>query len=339
MGKINIKPILQYFISFLIAVAILWYVFRDMDISEMVASLQYLDYSWIMLSLVLSLLSHLARAYRWNILLGPLGYSLRLYNTFLAVLVGYLANLAVPRMGEVTKCAILKKTNGVPVRASLGTVVAERFIDFLTLLFLLALAFLIEFNRLNSFMFSFFNAKADSAGENLFSIYLIMGILLFVGLIIFIFARAFKEQIKRNPLFIKIKGFLRELVAGIISVRKIKNKTGFWISTIFIWFMYYLMAYVVFFSLPQTAGLSIWAGLSILVMGGLGMAAPVQGGIGTYHALVSGVLLLYGIAEQDGVLFATVLHTSQMLATVLFGGIALILSILIKKQKTAVAAS
>lgn len=80
------------------------------------------------------------------------------------------------------------------------------------------------------------------------------------------------------------------------------------------------MAYVVIFALPPTENLSLMAGLTILVMGGLGMAAPVQGGIGTYHALVSSVLVLYGIKETDGVLFATILHTTQTIAVLVVGG-------------------
>ncbi len=338
MGKISLRSVLQYTLSFVIAISILWYVFKDIDLGELIASLQYLDYSWIALSIVLSIVSHVARAYRWNILLGPLGYSLSLYNTFLAVMVGYLANLAVPRMGEVTKCAVLNKTNDVPLTASLGTVVAERVIDFLSLLFLLGITFVVEFNRLNEYLFSFFSDKAASAGESLFGIYTMAGILFLVAVIIFIVARTYKEQIKRKPLFIKIRIFLKEIVAGLLSVRKIKNKRGFWISTFSIWAMYYLMSYVVVFALPQTQDLGLLAGLSILVMGGLGMAAPVQGGIGTYHALVSGVLLLYGIAEQDGVLFATVLHSSQALSIIVFGIISMLLVVLVKKNKVAATA-
>jgi uncharacterized protein (TIRG00374 family) len=290
----------------------------------MISRLDNLEYSWLILSIALSVVSHFARAYRWNLLIKPLGYNLNLFRTFLAVMVGYFANILLPRMGEVTKCAVLRRTDSVPMTLSLGTVVAERFLDFLVLLSLLVFTLIIEFKRLKTFFFGFFQNTTAGIGENLMGIYIAGGVVLFIIALISIFGKNKIRNLKTHSLFLKVRIFIKEMIQGLMSIRKIDNRWGFWISTIIIWLMYYLMAYVVIFALPQTSGLGIAAGLTILVMGGLGMAAPVQAGIGTYHALVSSVLVLYGISETDGVLFATILHTTQTLAVLVIGGLSIL---------------
>ncbi|MDQ3535379.1 MAG: flippase-like domain-containing protein, partial [Bacteroidota bacterium] len=291
---------------------------------DMVSRLQYLDYSWVILSVLLSIISHFARAYRWNILISPLGYKLNIFRTFLAVMVGYFANLLLPRMGEVTKCAVLKRTDNVPLTLSLGTVVAERVLDFIVLMSLLAITIIVEYNLLKDFFFGFFYNKTSGLGENLVGIYMMGGFIILMIILVVVFGKKLFNKMRSLSFIYKFKATLKELIKGLLSIKTIENKTGFWFSTVIIWVMYYLMAYIVVFALPQTSGLGFTAGLTILVMGGLGMAAPVQGGIGTYHALVSSVLVLYGIKETDGVLFATVLHTSQTLMVLVVGGICLL---------------
>lgn len=324
MANIRLKPIITYSVSLLIAIGLLAYVFKDIDAAEMISRLDDLDYTWLVLSIVLSVISHFARAYRWNLLIKPLGYNLNLFRTFLAVMVGYFANIILPRMGEVTKCAVLRRTDSVPMTLSLGTVVAERFLDFLVLMSLLVFTLIIEFRRLKEFFFGFFQNAAAGIGENLMGVYIIGGVLILLIVLISIFGKNKIKNIKAHSFFLKVRIFVKEMIQGLMSIRKIDNRWGFWISTIIIWLMYYLMAYVVIFALPQTSGLGIAAGFTILVMGGLGMAAPVQGGIGTYHALVSSVLVLYGINETDGVLFATILHTTQTLAVLVIGGLSIL---------------
>lgn len=334
MKNINIKTVIQYSLSFVFALALLWYVFKDIDLYAMLGRLKDIDFTWVILSVVLSLLSHGARAYRWNLLIYTTGYKPSAGRTLLALMVGYFSNLLMPRMGEVSRCAVLKKTDDVPVTTSLGTVVAERIIDLFSLLLLLGITFLVEFNRLSSFFTGMFESKATQLGGSLLLVYIVGGIFLVLIIIAYVIATKYKERIRRNALYLKIRHFLRQMVAGLISIKNLDKQAPFWIATFVIWFMYYMMSYVVFFALPETSGLGIWAGMAILVMGGLGMAAPVQGGIGTFHAMVSGVLILYGIKEADGVLFATILHTSQTLFVLLFGGASLLISMLVSKRNS-----
>jgi glycosyltransferase 2 family protein len=330
----RLKVFLKYLVSLLVAAALLWYVYKDIEISEMISRLASVNYSWFILSISLSLLSHVFRAYRWNILLSPFNFNLSTSRTFLAVMVGYFANLLIPRMGEVTKCGILHKMEKVPVTTSMGTVVTERFVDMLCLMTLIGATLFLEYDRLSPFFLSFFQSRFDSFEVSSGVFWMTFIFILAGGLFGFLLLRRLKffKRFKSNTFYQKTEGLIKQLFEGILSIRKIKNKGGFIVSTVMIWVLYFLMSFVVFFSMPQTSGLGLLAGLSILIMGGIGMSAPVQGGIGTFHILVSSVLVLYGVAEEDGVFFATILHTSQLLMVILTGSISLFLSLLISKK-------
>ena len=320
----------------MIAGGLLWYVFRDIDATTLLNKLAEVRYGWVVLASAIFLLSYIARSYRWNLLLAPLGYRhLTVFRTVVAVAIGYFANLLVPRMGEVTRCGVLKRLDDVPITTSLGTVVAERLIDLISLLLATVILFLVEFDRLSSFITGFASDKVGNAGQNLFAIYLFAGVVLLVLLLFFLFGRVWKEKLKRNALFQQVRAFMREVARGLTSVRRIENQAGFWISTVLLWVCYFLMSYVVFFALPETENLTPWAGVAVLVMGSFGMAAPVQGGFGTFHALVSGVLVLYGVSESDGVLFATLVHGLQTLSFIVLGAIAFVLASVLTPRKVA----
>lgn len=295
------------------------------------------NYNWVFLSITLSVMSHWARAWRWNMLLRPLGYQLKTYRTFLAVMVGYLANFVVPRMGEVTRCGILNKTDGVQVSGALGSVVTERVIDVICLLTALLAAFIIEFDTLNSFFFSFLEEKIDTElpQQASFAFTLIAIVAISITLILVIsyyLAQRYKRILKRNKLYIKIRRFLRDMTEGVLSIRNLQSPWKFWLATLLIWVLYFYMSFVVVFAVKQTAHLGHDAGLAMLITGGLGMAAPVQGGIGAYHYLVSSVLVLYGIAQETGIFLAFLLHSSQTFMVIATGLISLVVSLIIPKR-------
>ena len=324
---------LKYIVGLLVAVSLLWYVFKDWDFEDLLIRFKQVNYWWVLLSIFLSLISHAIRAYRWNLILHPLGYNkVTTFRTFLAVMIGYLANLMAPRIGEVTRCGILKKTDGVNMSVSLGSVVAERIVDLLGLMVIILLGLILQFDRLSGFMLDFFQQKSSSMqlSSNIIRLLMAFGaIIALTGLVIW----WFRVRIKRSPIYYKLRSFLNEMADGFTSVLKLKNKSGFWISTVLIWVFYFAMAYVVIFAMPSTSHLSMLAGLSILIMGGLGMSAPVQGGFGTYHILVGSVLGLYGIVEKDGYFFATLMHTSQTFSILLFGSLSFIISLRLKQKK------
>jgi uncharacterized protein (TIRG00374 family) len=249
-------------------------------------------------------------------------------------MVGYFANNLVPRLGEVTRCGVLKRNDGVSMTSAFGSVVAERALDLLTLIFVATITFIIEFDKLNQFVLENFADKIPSTDFVYTVVFAGLGLVIFASLIAFFLLKLFREKLHRNTYILKIRKFVKDLLDGFLSIRKINNQFGFWISTLGIWFLYYAMLIVVFYSFAPTANLSYLAGLTLLIMSGLGMSAPVQGGIGVFHILVSSMLVLYGISVEDGKVFALVAHTTQFMTIMLFGGISFIISVFMRKRNS-----
>jgi uncharacterized protein (TIRG00374 family) len=328
---VSLKSIATYVISLVMATVLLVLAFRKVDLPEFISKASEVEYIWVGFSIFLSLVSHWLRAYRWNLLLEPFGYNLRTGRTFLAVMIGYLVNLAIPRLGEVTRCGVLNKNDAVSMSLSFGTVITERVIDFCILLLVILAGFIIEFDKI----FGFFSQTLGFK-EIFDRKWLITGIMMvaLVGLTIGIISlRKFMANNSNNGLVNKLRKFLMGLTEGLLSLRKIKNVWGFILSTVGIWVLYFFMSYVIVFSIVETSGLGLSAGLSILVAGSLAMLAPVPGGIGAYHLTVSGILVLFGIKSKTGLFFATLLHSSQFASILIVGGFCLLISIFISKNK------
>jgi len=324
--------VIKYSLTLGIAALLLWYVYRDFSFSLIKEYFSNINYNWLSLSIAFALISHYLRAYRWNLLLEPLGYQLKANRTFIAVMVGYFANNLVPRLGEVTRCGILKKNDDVAMTSAFGSVVAERALDLAILIVLAVVTFFIEFDTLNQFVVGKFYERFPDTN----SFYRFAGIIMLIGVVIllclFVLFRLLKEKLHRNSLYLKIRQLIKKLLEGFFSIRKLKKQKTFWLSTFGIWFLYYAMLVVVFYAFPPTVGLGLNAGLTLLIMSGLGMSAPVQGGIGVFHILISSVLVLYGISAEDGKAFALVAHSTQFLTIMVFGGISFIVSVFMKKH-------
>lgn len=332
--KINYLAVLKYTISFIIAIAIFAYLYQGQDVGKMFADLLNVKIEWVLLSFVLSLLSHFCRAWRWSIMLKPLGYRVGLFRPFLAVMAAYFANFILPRMGEVTRCTVLQRTNDVPFQQSFGAVIAERAFDLVCLIIVTVLAIFLEFDRLESLLNDIF---AGNASQKSSKIPLILGgILVFGGIVALAIWFKFKEKIKQMTVYQKIIGILIGVKEGFISVLKLKSldRNLFFLNTVAIWVLYFSTGYVLFFALPETAHLGMGCGLSALAMSGVAIVAPVQGGIGVYHYLISKTLIVYGIAEVSAKYFAFMAHNSQTVLLIGVGSICLIISLFIKKIST-----
>lgn len=315
----------------IITAAIFWYLFRQIQLQDFKSALAEFNFWWIGLSMLLSVFSHFLRAWRWRLLLQGSGYSTSLSNSYFAVMIGYLANSLFPRLGEVTRCGVLNRTDNVSVSHSLGTVVTERVIDLFILLAITAVTFFLQFNLLESY----FNEGLINLKTQLLENWWVLLILLVLG--VFGLYILFYSSIGKKIQFIgKVKDFVKGLWEGMLSLKNLKNQFGFWASTLGIWLLYFLMLYVITFGSPLTENLGILAGLSILVMGSFGMATPIPNGVGAFHTLVAGVLVLYGINQQDGIIFATIMHTSQFITVLVIGSLSLILVNLKHKRKKTV---
>lgn len=334
------KPILVKILKFIvflsIGIVLLFFAFRGISFESLKDDFKDVNYSWVLLSLVFSVLSHISRSLRWNLIIEPLGYKPRFANTFYSLMLGYLANFAFPRIGEITRCASLGKKEDIPVDRLVGTVIVERAIDMMSLIFLLGVLIFFRFETFgNFFRDSVFIPLGEKVSQSLDFSVLIWSIVGGGLLLVLILYLIFREQLSRIKIVSKGKDIIRGVVEGLKTVYTLKRRGAFLLHTIFIWLSYWMMTWVVVFALPATSHLGIIDGLFLLVIGGFGMAAPVQSGIGAYHWIVSrGLVAVYaGISLEEGLVFATISHESQSLLMILLGSFSFIM--LFKKRRLA----
>ena len=323
-----LKPVLLLGVS----AFLMWYALKELDFEKMWAEFLNADYWWVLVSLAMGVLAYVSRAIRWQMQIKPTGYYPSLRNTYSAMMIGYVANLVLPRMGEVVRCSVLRRTDGVPVNTGFGTVIAERIIDLVMLLVVIGLTFLVEFGRIQAFFLSLVSDKYSNMEQGMSSLYWLLWVLLGLAVMLLVIGLRYLSRLRRNTYFLKAVSFVKGMLQGVFSITKLDNQFAFWMHTIFVWMLYYGMSLVVFYALPATSGLSWGAALSVLVVGSLGMAAPVQGGIGVYHLLVQATLLLYGVPKEAGMAYALLAHTSQTLLVVLLGVLSFMGSMLYKRS-------
>ncbi|MGB3468005.1 MAG: lysylphosphatidylglycerol synthase transmembrane domain-containing protein, partial [Cyclobacteriaceae bacterium] len=311
-----------------IAGFLLYWVFKKVDWLDFVDKIYSVNYSWVIFSMLLSFSSYIARAYRWKLLINPFGYDLKTSRSLLAVFIGYLANLALPRLGEVTRCAVLNKNDGIPVPLSFGTVITERIFDLIMLIILFIITFFLEFDLL----YAFFSQLLENVSDLSYALSIFIAVIAVMSIMFFLIRKKLTYVLQKFTLYKKVEGFIMQLWEGLLSFKKIENKLGFIISTVVIWVVYFLMTYVITFSMSETQSLGIIAGMTMLVGAGVALIIPVQGGFGTYHAIITLLLAFYGIEKETGRFFATLLHTSQIVTIVFFGSISLVISFFIKKR-------
>lgn len=326
----TLKKILQYIVSLTVALVLLWYAYRDFPFHEIVSRLKEVKYGWVVLSIIVSLISHIVRAYRWRLLLHPMGFHPSLFKTFLALMIGYFTNLLVPRLGEITRCGILKKIDFIPMSNSLGTVVTERFIDLLSLVILTLIAWVNSFEQYKILLHEAVGEKITSfQGEKFYGVIALL--LLTVGGMILFFSKK-RNTAKHQHLIAKIQYFVKTMLQGLTSIKNVKAQSIFWFLTIFLWILYFFTGYLAVFAIQETANLGIVAGFSLLIMASIGMSAPVQGGIGTYHVLIIATLAAYGISKEAAVWYAFLVHSSQMFTIIVVGGVSFVISMLLDNK-------
>ncbi|AFM03776.1 hypothetical protein Fleli_1344 [Bernardetia litoralis DSM 6794] len=317
------KKILQVGISLLAGIILFYLLYRNIDTQEMIETLSKADYKFVFLSMALGCLAHWSRGVRWTIALQPLGYKVQKRRAFVAVMTGYLMNTAIPRAGEVARCAFLKRTDNVPVETSLGSVIGERALDFLILVSITTFTFLVEWDIIKAFLdkYADFGIYETMFYDNLW----LLWIVLVVGILTLGFIYFFRKKIRQNAFVIKIQIFVGGIWKGILSITKLNKKQQFFyvVHTIIIWACYHLMIYVLFFSIDATSNLTVMAGFTAMVMAGVGMVIPIPGGLGSFHFFVAQTLIAYGIETDVSDYFALFAHTAQTLMIIVIGGISM----------------
>jgi glycosyltransferase 2 family protein len=326
----KLLSVFKYLVFLCLGVFVFWLVYRDIDIITLKTALGKINYWWILLSFTLGMLSHVSRAIRWNMLIRPMGYKPSTANSFLAVMVMYLTNLALPRAGELARCSVLGRYEKIPFTKLVGTVVIERFTDMIALIVFAVLIFSMQADV----FFNFISSHPDIQNR-LSLLFSTRNILLGIAAAGIVVATLiiYRKKVMRTSLFMRIEHLYVNFLEGFKAIKHMENKWKYIGHTVFIYIMWLVMLYVVFFSYPPTVHLSLAAGMAAFVMGGLAMIAPVQGGIGPWHFMVYETLFMYGIDKTDGKIFALIAHTTTNLSLMLMGFIALLLLPVINRGK------
>jgi uncharacterized protein (TIRG00374 family) len=335
LGKKAIN-IVKYLLFFLIGFGLLWLVTKDKDLSKLFSYFKSANYWWVLLSLATGILSHFIRAIRWNILIEETGYKPKPASTFYAVMIGYLANLAIPRIGEVTRCGVLSKAKKMPMGMLLGTVISERVFDLLTLISLMIITIAIQFDKLKQFLDHYLFSPIGAKFDNSVSTFLLGAIILIGAIALFFAAYRFLlfPLLKSSKFYFKYKRLLVSFKSGLKAIIYNKKKWLFLLYTIILWILYTLMIFFCVFALNDTAHLTIFDSLTIMVLGSIGIVAPVPGGIGAYHFIVIALLTeIYAIVDEAATSFAYIAHTSQMAIIILVGTFSYFMLLLIQKKK------
>lgn len=320
-----------------LAIFLVWWSIGKISTDEwqqMKAALRRTNY-WLLAPVAVALLvSHYSRAMRWKILMEPLGYHPRNTNTYFAVLIGYFANLLVPRLGEVLKCTLLARYEKIPADKLIGTIVAERAFDLICLVLVFAITIFSQIDIIGTFTIGLFKnmiSGADAAPD-----YRRLALLLAALLLLLAAGRFLFRKFAQHTALLKIKKVLHGIWEGLTSVRHVKKKGWFFFHSALIWFLYLASIRLGFYAMQDTQSFGWLPSFSVLSLGSVGMIVT-QGGIGAYPILVQETLALYGLDPNIGRAFGWLLWLAQSVLIVVAGGLAFLLLPLVNPSKPAAA--
>jgi uncharacterized protein (TIRG00374 family) len=318
----KLKRTLKLLLPIALGVFLVWYLYNSTTPHQRDDILHYIkqtDPVWVGISILIGVLSHISRAIRWNYLLEPLGYKPSITNNVLIILTAYLTNLGIPRSGEILRATALATYENVPFEKGIGTIVTERIIDLIMLMFIIIIALLLQTQLILGFMREMGLGLASGAAL------LLIGVLgLFIGV----------KLIKKSssPFALRVKGFLKSVLDGILSIFRMKHKWRFIFHTLFIWAAYIAMFWVIKFTVAETADLSFGAILVAFVGGAFAMATT-NGGFLAFPLAVSKALEIFGVSKVSGTAFGWIMWIAQTLMVVVFGAISFLVLPLLNRNR------
>jgi uncharacterized protein (TIRG00374 family) len=327
----SLKSALQVLISLALGFFLIWIIYRDLteeDKANMMASIKEANYWWILASTGVAVLSHVFRAYRWKYPLESLGIHINMANRFAAVMIGYLANLAFPRLGEVTRCAVLSRYQKHSFEKLFGTVIAERLVDMLILLLLIGVAIAMQYHILADLLNESLGRLTEKSST--LAILIATASLLLAGAFL---AWRFVQG-STHPVALRIKDRIMGLVDGFATIKRMDGQVGFYVHTALIWIAYIMMYVLTFHSLPETNSVPFGGMLASFVLGGLSIVV-VQGGLGAYPLAIMIILALYGVDKNVGYAFGWIVWTAQTAMIILVGFLSMIALPLLNDKKDA----
>lgn len=314
---LSIKKILKTVLPLVFGGFLVWYSISKISVDILLGYFKDANYNWIFLGLFFGILSHFSRAYRWKFMLDPLGFKPKFTNSILAVLIGYLVNLALPRAGEVSRALVLTNYENIPFEKGFGTIVAERIADLIMMLCIIIITLFVQFD----FIYELLSNNFDPTK---------IGVVLVILILIFYVFTYFVKK-ATSGFFLRIKTFVFGLVEGVTSIFKMKKKWAFIFHTLFIWAMYVLMFWA---TIPAIEGLEVpFGGVLIgFIAGGFSIAAT-NGGIGLYPIAVTAALALFDIPTEPASAFGWIMWTAQTAMVIVFGGLSFLLLPICNKAK------
>ena len=294
--------------------AILYWMYRGFDFQHVRHVLLHeMSWTWMLLSLPFCVMAQALRGWRWLLTLEPLGEHPRGRVAVYSIFVSYAVSLVVPRIGEFTRCGVLKRWDAVSFPKALGTVVTERAVDSLIIVMVTGLAFLLEMSIFGTFF--------ERTGTSLDAI--VRGFSWAGWLVTAVCAAAvgvLLHVLLRNlTIYNKVKATLHSVWEGIASLRHVRHVTLFILMSLGIWACYFLHYYVTFFCFPFTESLGVGCGLVTFLIGSIAVVVPTPNGAGPWHFAVKTMLLLYGVQEEQALYFVLIVHTLQTMFVILLG--------------------
>ena len=305
----KIRSILKIILPLSLGIILVWYSLSKISFKELLQYFKEADYFYIVLGLLFGLLSHLSRAYRWIFMIEPMGYSLRMSNSVMAVFAAYLVNYTIPRAGEIVRGTIISNYEGVPFEKGFGTIVAERIADLLVMMLIIMITLILEFE----FIYEFFSARFHPL-----NIILGITVLLVLAILMLTFIKRSTSKFAT-----KIKSFVTGLIEGATTIFKMEKKWAFIFHTLFIWGMYVLMFYITTFAIEETSNIPFTAILIGFISASFSIAAT-NGGIGSYPVAVYLAFSMFSIAKEPSIAFGWIMWSSQTLMIIILGGLSLI---------------
>ena len=332
--KKKILSVLKYLLFLAIGGVLFWLTLRGKDLNKNLEEIKSADYRWIGLSVVVMILSHITRAIRWNQLLNTLHIKTKTHTTFFAVMIGYFVNNAVPRLGEITRCGVLSNHHKVPINSVIGTVIAERAFDMITMVLILILTIVSQLDLLGAFINKYLlmplSAKFPSST---YVIIILISTLIILGLFFFIFYRLLLPKLRKINLFIKGVALVKGFWNGIMTIKNVKHKFLFLFYSLLMWGFYTLTIFVCFQSISATEHLTFLDALTIMALGSIGTLVQTPGGIGAYQYFVSlSLISLFLIEKNTASAFANLVYFTQWIMINIVGGISWIILFLSQKK-------
>lgn len=315
MEKKNIiKKALNILFPIVLGGGILWWMYRNFDFNLLRSTLNGgMNWWWMAFSLVFGVTAQLFRGLRWKQTLEPVGENPRTSTCVHAIFLSYAASLIIPRIGEITRCGVLRKYDGTSFSKSLGTVVTERIIDSLLVLLITAIVFISQAKVFYNFFAETGTNLTEWACKFTATGYIVTALcVVALFLLLFIIMR-------KLIIFARFRETIKEIKEGVMSLKDVKNKTLFTLYTLGIWGSYFLHYYITFFCFDFTMGLGLNVALVSFIVGSIAVIVPTPNGMGPWHFAVKTILVLYGVQETNAETFVIIVHTIQTALIPLLG--------------------